>query len=190
MENLPRSAGIIQKWEKCQVKSKKKSKLSYTDMETHPDNVEVLYPEEECFILKRSVRKTLEGHISPILAFGQLSLGGHSDKACPASTNCAPVGSTRGFCPGNPLFTAPRCQSGLTSLNIGLLHGLGGEERDVPSSALPQEAPHVVPGAGVQPGRGLIQEQHLKKAKRSELPKSKLCLLGSVPRLPHFISCF
>lgn len=34
---------------------------SFTDIETNPDNVEVLYPEEHCFILERSMSKALEG---------------------------------------------------------------------------------------------------------------------------------
>lgn len=55
--------------------------------------------------------KVLEGHISPVFAFAQLGLGGHSDKACPASTDCVPVGPTCGLCPGNPSFAAPQGDS-------------------------------------------------------------------------------
>jgi len=48
------------------------------------------------------------------------------------------------------------CKSGLTSMSIGLLHGLGREERHASGLAFLQKAPHAVPGAGIQPSRRLI----------------------------------
>lgn len=47
-------------------------------------------------------------------------------------------------------------KSGLTSISIGLLHGLGGEQRHASSLALLQQGPHMVPGAGIQPSRWLV----------------------------------
>lgn len=56
---------------------------------------------------------------------------------------------------------------GLTSVRVGLIHGLCGEEDDTAGLPLLQEAPHVVPGARVQPGRWLVQKQHLQRGVRS-----------------------
>lgn len=48
-----------------------------------------------------------------------------------------------------------------TSEDVGLVHVVCAEHSDSAGPAALQQRPHLVPGAGVHAGRGLIQEQDL-----------------------------